>query len=141
MKNRCQKILFAAAALLLLLTAGLLLSRKKPGKQAENAIILLSPQMCEAWLNLRGWRVAAPEISQTRIPVSWQTDAGQRWLTLQLQQGFDPASYAGKAAERYVYPVLNAPGAYFRAELLLCDGVLVAASVYDASTQTMQAVR
>ena len=140
MKNRCQKLLYAAAAMLLLLAAGILLLRKKPEKQANQAIILHTPQMCEAWLNLRGWRVEAPQITQTRMPMSWQTEAGQRWLSLQLQQGFDPAAYAGKPAERYVFPVCNAPGSNYRAELLLCKGALAAAVIYDAETQAMQVI-
>ncbi|MBR3267332.1 MAG: DUF4830 domain-containing protein [Oscillospiraceae bacterium] len=140
MKKRSQSILFAAAAILLL-AIGFLFSRKKPQNRPQNAVILKTPQMCEAWLNLRGWRVSAPEITQTVIPQQWKTEPGQRWLTLQMQQGFDPAAYAGKEAVRYTFPVLNAPGSECRAELLLCGDTLIAAQIYDASTQIMQAVR
>ena len=141
MKKGSQNTLRAAAAAVLLLIFGLLfsLAAKKPQKRDE--IILSTPQMREAWLNLRGWRVGTPEVTETCIPAAWETDAGQRWLMLQAEQGFSPESYAGKQAARYLYPVLNAPNEWYMAELLLCGDTLIAASVYDASTQVMQKVR
>lgn len=141
MKKNSQNFIRAAAAAMLLLIFGLLfsLTAKKPAQRDE--IILSTPQMREAWLNLRGWRVGVPEVTETRVPESWETAAGQRWLTLQAEQGFSPEHYAGQTASRFLYPVLNAPNEWYTAELLLCGDTLIAAEVYDASTQVMQKVR
>lgn len=95
----------------------------------------------EAWLNLRGWRVGAPEESETQMPYRWQTPAGQRWLALQHAQGLSPEQYGGCRTLRCVYPVENAGAGALYAELLLCDGILAGAQVYNADTQLMQSVR
>lgn len=141
MKKSTQNLLRTAAAAMLLLIFGILfsLTAKKPVKQ--DAVILSTPQMREAWLNLRGWKVDSPQTETIRIPQSWQTQAGQRWLSIQTEQGFTPEQYAGQEATQYRYPVLNAPNEWYIAELLLCGQTLIAADIYDASTQIMQKVR
>ena len=142
MNQRRVILLKAAAVAGGLLCLGLLFAMhtKKQAPQSD-AVLLSTPQMREAWLNLRGWQVGAPEVTQTQVPQEWRTDAGQQWLALQAAQGLHPERCAGEPAARYVYPVLNAPNAYYYAELLLCGDTLIGAQIYDASTQAMQSVR
>ena len=141
MKKPTQNFLRLAGVLMLLLMFGALfyLSARKPPESDE--ITLADSETREAWLNLRGWRVDEPEITEIRMPQVWQTEAGINWLSLQNAQGLHPERYAGCDAVRYLYPVLNGANAYYCAELLLCGDVLVGAQIYDASTQLMMAVR
>ena len=130
-----------ALALLLLLTGLFLLRSRQSAALPKEEILLADAQSREAWLNLCGWRVGAPEVSETCVPSEWKTPAGQCWLRLQHQQGFSPEQYAGSRAVRYVYPAENAATENCRAELLLCGDVLIGAQVYDAETQLMRPVR
>lgn len=140
MKKPTQIILRCAFLLILLLTFALLLRFRTQHTAPRGEIILASNEMREAWLNLRGWKVSEPEISETRIPEEWLTQPGQNWLKLQHAQGLSPERYAGCDAVRCLYAVENGANAYYCAELLLCGDVLVGAQIYDASTQIMQSV-
>ena len=104
-------------------------------------VVLATDAEREAWLNLHGWRVSAPQISQTRIPAVWRTSVGQAWLSMQHTQGFSPERFAGCDAVRVCYPVENAAQPELCAELLLtADGILVGAQVYSGETGVMQTV-
>ena len=94
-----------------------------------------------AWLNLRGWQVGEPEISETVMPGEWLTPNGQSWLKLQHAQGISPERYAGRAVTRCRYPLTNGAGSEMYAELLLCENALAGAVVYDSETQLMRPVR
>ena len=107
----------------------------------DEQIILADGAAREAWLNLRGWQVGEPEITEVRLPQSWQSDAGQSWLRLQTAQGLYPERFAGCDAVRCLYPVTDPQRQHLFAELLLCENVLVGAQVYDAGTGLMQSVR
>lgn len=110
-------------------------------KEPEAKQTLLADESARtAWLELRGWHVAKPEVSQMLVPSAWQTVPGQSWLRLQAAQGLHPEDYAGRSAARYLYPVTNTDSKNMYAELLLCGDVLIGAQVYDASTQLMQSV-
>ena len=124
--------------LLLAASACLLFTQRAP---ESGTILLETPDARTAWLNLRGWRVGEEAQSETRIPYTWQTTAGKRWLELQHAQGFFPEQFGGRAALRCVYPVENSGGGMLCAELLLCEGELVGAQVYNAETQIMQSVQ
>lgn len=140
MKQHNKRMLRLFAAMLLLLAAGFLL-RQRLHPAPQDAVILADAQSREAWLNLRGWVVAEPAVSETYLPDEWKTPAGQRWLQLQHGQGLSPERYAGCAAKRYVYPVENGGSAHLFAELLLCGDALAGAQIYDAQTQVMRSVR
>lgn len=140
MKQPNRRMLRLFAVMLLLLAAGFLL-RQRLQRAPQDAVILSDAQAREAWLNLRGWVVAEPAVSETYLPCEWVTPAGQRWLQLQHGQGLSPEQYAGSAAKRYVYPVENGGKTHLYAELLLCGDALAGAQVYDAQTQVMRSVR
>lgn len=123
----------------MVLFAGLFSLLKHQPPQEE--ILLETDAEREAWLNLRGWRVGEPEISEAVLPAEWQTLNGQRWLTLQQTQGLSPEHYAGQTVTRYLYPVENGGTDETYAELLLCGDALCGAQIYDAETQIMRPVR
>ena len=110
-------------------------------EQPTGELTLATAAEREAFLNLRGWQVAEAEETAIRMPLTWQTQAGQSWLSLQAAQGLYPERYAGCNAMRYLYPVTNAESGTLYAELLLCGDVLIGAQVYNAETQLMQTVR
>lgn len=134
--KRSLKI-FCALCLTAAIAAAAWNNRQTP---AESSILLETEAERTAWLNLRGWQVGAVQQSQTQIPQTWKTPAGQRWLQLQHAQGLEPLRFGGKPALRCVYPVENSAGQPLYAELLLCEGVLVGAQVYNAETQIMQSL-
>lgn len=131
----CAVCIIGAAAALLVQYAC-----KEPAPAPEH-ILLETDAEREGWLNLRGWRVGQPECTQTRIPLRFETPEGQRWLVIQNAQGLHPENFPGAQAQRYLYPVENDANRPLFLELLLCDGILVGAQVYDAATQLMQSVR
>ena len=123
----------------LILFAGIIfLGKRKP---PQDGILLETEAERKAWLNLRGWRVGEPEISEAVLPAEWTTVSGQRWLSLQQEQGLSPEYYAGKAVTRYLYPIENGETPELFAELYLCGDTLCGAHIYHAETQIMQTVR
>ena len=135
-----MKTIRRAVLCLLLLTAAAAVLYTQSRTPNKDPLRLADETARTAWLTMRGWQVGEPEISETQIPVSWQTVPGQSWLRLQAAQGLHPEDYAGCAATRVRYPVTNGGSEYMYAELLLCGDILVGAQVYDASTQLMQSV-
>lgn len=134
-KSHLRAALFVTAAACC--AGALLLGRESPDAKQT---LLADESARTAWLELRGWQVAAPEVTEMQVPSSWQTQPGQSWLRLQAAQGLHPEDYAGRRASRYLYPVTNSGSKYLYAELLLCGDVLIGAQVYDTSTQLMQSV-
>ena len=138
MKIPFMKIAAAAA----LIAAACWLLPKLPQETAgADQIVLKDDAAREAWLNLRGWQVGTPDVTEIRLPHAWQSDAGQSWLRLQTAQGLCPEQFVGRDAVRFLYPVPDNQRAHLYAELLLCDNILVGAQVYDAETGLMQSVR
>ncbi len=126
----CVLCVTAAAAAVLL--------RGQPEPEAPGILLETADERI-AWLNLRGWQTGAETQVQTQIPREWKTSAGQRWLQLQHAQGLYPEQFGGQQALRCVYPIAESDVLF--AELLLCDGMLVGAQVYNAETRLMQSVR
>ena len=140
MKNGKHRFLQICTVLVLMLTAAALCLMHVRRSLSAGTVRLESAETRGAWLNLHGWHVGEPTDSEVRLPDTWQTAAGQRWLQIQQSQGLDPERYAGKQAVRYVYPVEQGSSPYQRAELILCGSELVGAEIYDAATQLMQPV-
>lgn len=131
---------FGIVLAMLLLFAGLFVLLKKP-QQPQKELLPDSAEGREAWLNLRGWQVGAPEISEAVMPEEWLMPNGQSWLQLQHAQGISPESFAGAEITRCLYPVTGDSGHNLYAELLLCENALAGAVIYDAETQLMRPVR
>ncbi|MBP0988763.1 MAG: DUF4830 domain-containing protein [Oscillospiraceae bacterium] len=124
----------------LILFAGLFILLRRP-ETPQTETLPDSAEGRAAWLNLRGWQVGEPEISEAVMPEEWLTPNGQSWLKLQHAQGIRPEQYAGAAITRCRYPLKNGTGPEMYAELLLCENALAGAVVYDAETQLMRPVR
>gem|GEM_PF-2100330 len=132
----------SAVALLLLaaVCAAVSLSAARQKPQTQTGVSLADEASRTAWLELRGWQVGTPTVTQIQIPQTWETQQGQSWLRLQAAQGLHPEAYAGCTALRYLYPVTGTESEYLYAELILCGDVLIGAQVYDAATRLMQSV-
>jgi hypothetical protein len=141
MKKPLRDGLRAAAAILLAAVAAYGLFAHKAAQMREKQVTLASAETREAWLNLRGWRVGEPTVTETLMPAEFLTQAGQNWLRIQHAQGIYPERFAGAELTRYLYPVTDAANSTTYAELLLCGDVLAGAQVYDAATQIMRPVR
>ncbi len=132
----------SAVALLLLaaVCAAILLSVRQKPQDEETGLLLADEASRTAWLELRGWQVGTPTVTQIQIPQTWETQQGQSWLRLQAAQDLHPERYGGCTASRYLYPVTGTESEYLYAELILCGDVLIGAQVYDAATRLMQSV-
>ena len=139
---RLKQLLLRTGVVLafVILFAGLFILLKRP-ETPQTEILPDSAEGRAAWLNLRGWQVGEPEISETVMPEEWLTPNGQSWLKLQHAQGISPEQFAGAAVTRCRYPLKNGASPEMYAELLLCDNALAGAVVYDAETQLMRPVR
>ena len=139
---RLKQLLLRTGVVLafVILFAGLFILLKRP-ETPQTEILPDSAEGRAAWLNLRGWQVGEPEISETVMPEEWLTPNGQSWLKLQHAQGISPERYAGRTVTRCRYPLTNGTGSEMYAELLLCENALAGAVVYDSETQLMRPVR
>lgn len=83
-----------------------------------------------------GWEVAASptESSQVKIPTE-MTEVFDRYNQLQKSQGYDLTQYAGKNVMRYVYKILNYPGATepVYATLLVYKNQIIGGDVTDTA--------
>ena len=79
-----------------------------------------------------GWEVAsAPVKTQAVLIPSESSEVYDRYIALQLSQGYDLTAYAGKSVSRYVYEVKNYPGATepVYATLLIYRGQIIGRDV------------
>ena len=85
-----------------------------------------------AYLNAYGWEVSDEPIATEELLIPEEMDESyQEYLTLQSQQGFDLAKYAGKRVKRYTYEITNYPSgeAGVQANLLLYRNTVVGGEV------------
>ena len=82
----------------------------------------------EAW----GWQVLPEPLSVQELVIPAEMDDSyQEYLSMQTQQGFDLAKYAGKRVKRYTYQVTNYPTGEdgVQAGLLICRNTVVGGEV------------
>ena len=85
-----------------------------------------------------GWEVNAEPVQTQSVSVPKEdSEVFTRYNKLQKSQGFDLTAYAGKQAMRYVYEILNYPGATepVYATLFVCDGRIIGGDVTDTAPQ------
>ena len=83
-----------------------------------------------------------PEVDVSRLRVDEVTvpqefsDVYISYNNIQKSQGFDLEKYKGKTLKRYTYPVTNYPDGskFVFAEVLVLDGVIVAADIYSTDS-------
>lgn len=79
-----------------------------------------------------GWEVSEEPAATEELLIPEEMDESyQEYLTLQSEQGFDLAKYAGKRVKRYTYEVLNYPSGEsgVQANLLVCRGTVVGGEI------------
>lgn len=81
------------------------------------------------FLSACGWEAEGPVAVETlRVPAEWN-ETWAAYNRLQLAQGFDLRSYAGRTLEKYVYNIKNDPaaakGERVLANVLEADGQIV----------------
>ncbi len=85
-----------------------------------------------AYLSSLGWEVdPTPMETLTFTLPSPLSQAYREYNLLQLEQGFDLSSYAGRDVKRYSYAVQNYPDhpQDVQADLYLCDDVIIAGDI------------
>ncbi len=90
-----------------------------------------------AYLATYGWSInARPKETQTvTIPNTQDNKVFARYNELQLNQGFDLRSYAGREVTRFVYEILNYPNATapVYAGILVSEGNIIGGEITDTS--------
>lgn len=127
--NRKYIICAAASAVLLIGLAAFISNTDGKGRHGNEAQTLDQYQL-EPYLNLCGWDVSLISSEEIRIPSRFE-GVYSEYAALQKEQGFDLDSHKGCDAMRYTYSVNNYGRDNVRAELILCENVLIAADIYE----------
>lgn len=107
-----KKILMLIAAVAAVILSLCLLLGGKDGDAAASAPTATANDTRVKFLTDFGWEVTSSpkESSQVRIPEE-SSEVFDRYNALQKSQGYDLSSFAGKKVMRYVYEIMNYPGA------------------------------
>ncbi|MBR2278281.1 MAG: DUF4830 domain-containing protein [Eubacterium sp.] len=88
-----------------------------------------------AYLASLGWEFDSTTAKDITIPASFN-QVYENYNALQKEHGFDLEPYKGKAATIYTYNITNyRDGKKVIANLLVCDGKLIAADLCDPSAK------
>ncbi len=99
-----------------------------------------------AFINECGWQTEMThcELTEVRVPVSFD-EVYEEYNRLQLMQGFDLRPYRAHSVKKYTYVITNyrengsnIPDMY--AQLLVEDGVIIAADISSAEAGSMVTV-
>ena len=83
-----------------------------------------------------GWDVTTSPVQSTQVKIPEEmSDVFRRYNALQLSQGYDLQSYAGKTVMRYVYEIDNYPEATEKvlATLLVHRGKVIGGDITDTA--------
>ena len=83
-----------------------------------------------------GWDVTTSPVQSTQVKIPKEmSDVFRRYNALQLSQGYDLQSFAGKTVMRYVYEIVNYPGATDKvlATLLVHRGKVIGGDITDTA--------
>ena len=83
-----------------------------------------------------GWDVTTSPVQSTQVKIPEEmSDVFRRYNALQLSQGYDLQSFAGKTVMRYVYEIVNYPGATEKvlATLLVHRGKVIGGDITDTA--------
>ena len=83
-----------------------------------------------------GWDVTTSPVQSTQVKIPKEmSDVFRRYNALQLSQGYDLQSFAGKTVMRYVYEIVNYPGATEKvlATLLVHRGKVIGGDITDTA--------
>lgn len=139
MKMSKKKIVIGVLAGLVLvgivvcLVAGKAAGRGKPADAGQSASLKVKDMEDIAeYVRSFGWEIESEpcEVVEVTVPEEFN-DVYQSYNELQKKQGFDLEAYKGKLVQRTTFVVTNYPNypENIRADVLTCDGVIVAADI------------
>lgn len=91
-----------------------------------------------AFLKSFGWDVTTSPVESNQVKIPTQAnDVFTRYNQLQVSQGYDLSTYAGKNVMRYVYKINNYPGATepVYATLLVYKNQIIGGDITDTSAK------
>lgn len=136
-KTKTAAIITLVIALAVIIAIAVISGRKPDGAQTPNAD---TNEARVQFLAGFGWDVnVEPVQTQTvTVPSAEDNDVFCRYNDLQKSQGYDLTQYAGKKAQRYVYEILNYPGAEadcpVYVTMFVSDGMVIAGDVTNTAS-------
>lgn len=139
MKMSKKKIVIGVLAGLVLvgivvcLVAGKAAGKEKPADAGQSASLKVKDtEDIAEYVRSFGWEIESEpcEVVEVTVPEEFN-DVYQNYNELQKKQGFDLEAYKGKLVQRTTFVVTNYPNypENIRADVLTCDGVIVAADI------------
>ena len=137
-----KKAVFAVLLLGAVLAAVILLAGSREGSDKDVPAPLLSNEDRVAYLQSLGWEVE-PEPVETLLFLLPETleEPYLSYNKLQLEQGFDLTTCAGKQVSRYTYTVRNYPNRPdgVQANLYVCENLPAAGDICSPGANGFQA--
>lgn len=135
-KTKIAAIITAVIALVVIIVIAVSSGKKTENTQKPNAD---TNEARVKFLAEFGWDInVEPVQTQTvTVPAPEENEVFSRYNDLQKSQGYDLTQYAGKKAQRYVYEIVNYPGAAadcpVYATLFVFDGYVIGGDVTNTA--------
>ena len=131
-----KKIMLILAGIAAVIVALILILGGNGEAAATSAPSLATNDARVQFLKDFGWEVTASPLQSTQVKIPEEmSDVFRRYNALQLSQGYDLQSFAGKTVMRYVYEVNNYPEATEKvlATLLVHKGKVIGGDITDTA--------
>ena len=131
-----KKIMLILAGIAAVIVALILILGGNGEAAATSAPSLATNDARVQFLKDFGWEVTASPLQSTQVKIPEEmSDVFRRYNALQLSQGYDLQSFAGKTVMRYVYEVSNYPEATEKvlATLLVHKGKVIGGDITDTA--------
>ena len=131
-----KKIILILAGIAAVIVALILIFGGSSETAATSAPSLATNDARVQFLKDFGWEVTASPLQSTQVKIPEEmSDVFRRYNALQLSQGYDLQSFAGKTVMRYVYEVNNYPEATEKvlATLLVHKGKVIGGDITDTA--------
>ena len=131
-----KKIILILAGIAAVIVALILIFGGNGEAAATSAPSLATNDARVQFLKDFGWEVTSSPLQSTQVKIPEEmSDVFRRYNALQLSQGYDLQSFAGKTVMRYVYEVNNYPGATEKvlATLLVHKGKVIGGDITDTA--------
>ena len=133
-----KKIMLILAGIAAVIVALILIFGGNGEAAATSAPSLATNDARVQFLKDFGWEVTASPLQSTQVKIPEEmSDVFRRYNALQLSQGYDLQSFAGKTVMRYVYKINNYPGATepVYATLLVYKNQIIGGDITDTSAK------
>ena len=131
-----KKIMLVLAGIAAVIVALILIFGGNGGAAATASPSLATNDARVQFLESFGWEVTSSPLQSTQVKIPEEmSDVFRRYNALQLSQGYDLQSFAGKTVMRYVYEVSNYPEATEKvlATLLVYKGKVIGGDITDTA--------